>query len=434
MSINKVINHTIPWLQQLILLWGITLFLILFFKLLPLSFNFDINYPLAIGILISLMSVLCILEIIANPKSIKESYLETKDKYLNYFKIIFSKDTGLKLIKATGIIQSYQKRSVRVVILPILLLMLGIGYSIIIALQADSAITLLTIPGSHGYFNSPIDQPIEMNQPVLGEFQAVQNNLGMISIKMEGSQPASTRLAMRIREKGQTDWWGEDQRHLDQMNKSNYLFFGFPQMIDSKNKRIEFEIELVEYTPPVEILALTDEEDLEVESEQLPVDDPELALEAENVELIEFVSLEPLKIADSQELIRTHYKYNKQELISNPKSAWQFIIVKTTQIVSKPSFFLSSLVGFVPLFFYMSLLQFSNWFMKEFKTKEDYLSLGLIIYLSLEIYGQLLRLGEAYLPDIISYYSLNNYSIMVTALLLALFLIKVLSSPNDVRS
>lgn len=430
---NKFINQVILWLQQLILLWGILLLLLLLINFIPLGFNLGINSKLATSCLLFLMIVLYILELIINPKSYKESFIEIKNKYLNYFKLVFSKESAVALIKATRIVQTYQKRVVRVLILPILLVLFAVIYSLTIAMQADRAITLLTIPGERDYFRSEMTQPIELDQPIQGEFTAKQNNLGMISIKLEGSQPASTRIALRVKQKGESEWWAEDQRHLDQLSKDDYLYFGFTPMTSSARQPIEFEIQLVEYTPPIEILAITDE----AEDNQEALDEPQeplAELEVEEPIIDELVSFEPLRVADTNEPIRTHYKYNKQELMNNPQSALKFIVTKTTQIVSRNSFFLSAFVGFVPLFFYLSLLQFSSWFKKEFKTKEDYLSLGLIIYLSLEIYAQLLRLGEAYLDGVIKYYSLHNYNIFATVLLLTLIFLSCLPKSINIRN
>jgi len=415
---NKLITKVILWLQQLILLWGILLLLLLLVKFLPISFNLGINYSLAISCLLYLMISLYILELIVHPKSFKESYIEIKDKYLNYFKQVFSKESATAIIKASKIVEIYQKKIVRVVILPILLLLFGIGYGLTIAMQADRAITLLTIPGERSYFSSEITQPIELKWPIHGEFRAKQNNLGMISIKIEGSQPASTRIALRVKQKGEQEWWAEDQRHLDQLSKDDYLYFGFTPMPTSAKQQIEFELELVEYTEPIVISEITDE----AKEDQSETEEPEDILaeqEANEFILDELDSIEPLKITNSNSSIQTHYKYDKQELINNPQSAVKYIFTKTTQIVSRNSFYLSALVGFVPLFFYLSLLQFSSWFKKEFKTKEDYLSLGLIIYLSLEIYAQLLRLGEAYLADVVKYCAVSNHSVFFTLVMLA---------------
>lgn len=77
-----------------------------------------------------------------------------------------------------------------------------------------------------------------------GEFTALHNNLGIVSVKFDTHWNINTDfLQFSIKEKGQSTWYYSNKYKVDQFQNKQYFPFGFPQINNSKNKIYEVKIE-----------------------------------------------------------------------------------------------------------------------------------------------------------------------------------------------
>jgi hypothetical protein len=79
---------------------------------------------------------------------------------------------------------------------------------------------------------------------VSSDFVSKYNNLGIIAIRFNTfSRINNDTLTFRLKEKGQSDWYYQNNYKTDQFQDQELFPFGFPIISDSKNKTYIFEIQ-----------------------------------------------------------------------------------------------------------------------------------------------------------------------------------------------
>lgn len=294
----------------------------------------------------------------------------------------------LSYLQNSKLTKFLNKPLIKFFLMPLFLLLFALSFFALVAINSDSAITLLSKSGDQSYFSNYSSEPLAFGDVVTGNFTAQENNLGMLSIKFDNYQSNSgIILSFKIKEEGAEQWLSESNYLSSQFHHSGFMYFGFPIQEDSKDNEYAFEI-------AVNGLSLMQDEELTEEGQlnELDEKDEQRLVEEFINDFEDEATIEPLKLSDDQTIIRTHYKFNKQLLISDWQSALSFISSKIIETINNRGFIFNSIIGFIPLLYYLSVLKFNKWFKKEFNSLSDLVSFGLIGYLILEIYVQLLRL------------------------------------------
>lgn len=391
----------------------------------PLNIDFRYFYVLEV-LLIVFLSILIISKWLKEEKNRKLLSKKTliiiwKRLNLQYQKIKkqLTEENILNYLQNSKLTKFLNKPLIKFFLMPLLLLLFALSFSAWVAINSDSAITLLSKNGDSSYFDNYSTDPLVIGDVISGNFIAQENNLGMLSIKFDNYQNASgTILTFRIKEEGTEQWLSESNYLSSQFHHSGFMYFGFPIQENSKNKKYAFEIAIND------LVLMQDEE--QTEESQLD----EVGEENEEEYIEEFINdfenetiIEPLKLSEDQAIIRTHYKFNKQLLTSDWQSASSFIISKISEVINNRSFVLNSIIGFIPLLFYLSVLKFNKWFRREFNSLSDLLSLGLIGFLFFEINFKTLVLINSY---IFGYLNLNFELFFLRLLFILLILLSIL--------
>lgn len=81
-------------------------------------------------------------------------------------------------------------------------------------------------------------------EKIAGEFEAKNNNLGIISILFNTHNRINDDyLQFKIKEKGDTQWYYDNKYKVDQFQNNQYFPFGFPEINSSKGKTYQIVIE-----------------------------------------------------------------------------------------------------------------------------------------------------------------------------------------------
>ena len=385
----------------------------------PLNIDFRYYYILELLLIVFLFSLIISkwLKEEKNKKLLSKKTLIIIWKRLNqqYQKIKkqLTEENILNYLQNSKLIRFLNKPLIKFFLMPLVLLFFALGFSAWIAINSDSAITVLSKHGDQSYFNNYNTKPLVLGDVITGNFTAQENNLGILSIKFDNHQSASgIILTFKIKEEGTEQWLSESNYLSSQFHHSGFMYFGFPIQEDSKDKDYAFEI-------VVNDPSLMQDEELAEEGQLDEVDE-----ESEEEYFEEFINdfenetiIEPLKLSEDQTIIRTHYKFNKQLLTGDWQSASSFIISKISEVISNKAFIFNSIIGFIPLLFYLSVLKFNKWFRKEFNGLNNLVSLGLISYLSMEIFYQSLKLFELDLNQEISYSFIFTLTIILISLI-----------------
>lgn len=85
---------------------------------------------------------------------------------------------------------------------------------------------------------------------IILNFTAKYNNLGTIALYFDNHQKINTDWVwFRIRQSNSEEWYYQNKYNSDQFNPDYYFTFGFPTIVDSKNKEYQIEIESISGTP-----------------------------------------------------------------------------------------------------------------------------------------------------------------------------------------
>lgn len=291
----------------------------------------------------------------------------------------FSEKNLTKLIANSKIAKLMHQKQIKYGLIPLLLIVFALSFTVWSAINSDDAITLLTKPGNKSYFHNYHQDPLTAGEIISGEFVATDNNLGMVSVLFENHEYAGDQtITFRIKEQGTDSWLTENDYLTSQFHHLGYMYFGLPVQTNSKEKTYLFEIEIKEEPAVVIYEDPTSEASVETV----------MNLE-EDLVLDEELFDNPLTMGVAEPVVRTHYKYSKDELLANRQLAIYFVTVKLLELMKSVEIIFINILGLIPLIIYLLYLVKERWFQHEFSTLKDMLSLFLIIYLSLEIIKQL---------------------------------------------
>ncbi len=305
----------------------------------------------------------------------------------------FSEKAILEALEKSKFLAYLDRPWLKYFFIPGLLLLLGLAWSAYVGISSDSALSLLSKKGESSYFsNLSPGQELKLTEPVTGRFQALENNLGMISIAfVNPSSLNQEKLIFRIKEAGQETWLTENEYLSSQFHRSGKMYFGLPIQSESKDKTYEFELEL----RPAII------------SEELETKNTEKMEALDEIEVSE-----PFSLSTEEPVIRTHYKFGRDYLLNDKKQAFNFALNKIGEISQNWDFILNAAIGFVPLIFYLFSLKYRKWLRKEFSSFNDLVALGLIVYLIIDLSNQLIILFvknfylnlNVFLPTILAFF------------------------------
>lgn len=140
----------------------------------------------------------------------------------------------------------YKSKFFKFAAMPFLLLVLWLFLTCFYIITYDKSLTVIS------YFHdkenvSSINDKILKGEIVSGEFVAIENNLGIVSLKFKlFDRPRfidEDTLVFRIKEKGAKNWYHQNS-YMDGLMYEVPIFpFGFPVIQDSEGKTYYFEIE-----------------------------------------------------------------------------------------------------------------------------------------------------------------------------------------------
>ncbi|MDD4937787.1 MAG: hypothetical protein PHX34_02100 [Candidatus Shapirobacteria bacterium] len=101
-----------------------------------------------------------------------------------------------------------------------------------------------TVVVETNYFFDKEDKELLKGDKIVGEFKARNNNLGIIAVNFNTHNIINDDyLQFSIKEKGKNEWYYSNKYKVDQFQNKKYFPFGFPELIDSKGKIYQIEIE-----------------------------------------------------------------------------------------------------------------------------------------------------------------------------------------------
>lgn len=265
--------------------------------------------------------------------------------------------------------------------IPSLLLLFALGWSAYVGISSDSALSLLSKKGDASYFkNLSLGQEIKVNEPVNGQFQALENNLGMISIAF--ANPSSLnqeKIIFRIREKDTESWLTENEYASGQFHRSGKMYFGLPIQGDSKDKTYEFELELKS-----EMFTENDNEETEM-------------AEAGEMEVIDETEItEPFSLSKEEPVIRTHYKFGKDYFKENPGYLINFTKIKLKETLLSNEFYLNMILNISIIALYLYFIKNVKTIFSELKEKGSLIPFLITIYLIFTIYEMVIFVFKNY--------------------------------------
>lgn len=112
-------------------------------------------------------------------------------------------------------------------------------------LQSDNITGIVDTKLSLKIVNKPQGEFLE-GQIIKIEFTSNENYLGQFSLRFYNyDRINSDEVIFRIKEKGSTDWYYENVYKTNQFQPNKLFPFGFPILIDSKNKKYIVEVESI---------------------------------------------------------------------------------------------------------------------------------------------------------------------------------------------
>lgn len=177
--------------------------------------------------------------------------------------------------------------------------------------------SILTFNSKFNTTSNNFYQPITKGQTISGEFNAKDNNLGIISINFKPMKQVSYQdediLIFKLKEAGSKNWYSVNKYKSGLIEKNLNFPFGFPRIENSKNKIYEFSITSLRGN-----------------------------------------SINAVSIDNNYKYLITYYQYNKSELFTL-KLFIPFFIKKIITVFTNPSILVVSLIYLLPLLVYITL-------------------------------------------------------------------------------
>jgi len=135
----------------------------------------------------------------------------------------------------------------RFVIIPLSLLALWLGLTCLYIITFDTSLSVLSYIHGKESFSKLTYNKLLKGDEIAGQFKAVENNLGIVSVKFQTFiRPpylSEDTLTFKIKEKGVKQWYSQNTYRDGMVYDLPFFPFGFPKIADSKGKTYQFEIQ-----------------------------------------------------------------------------------------------------------------------------------------------------------------------------------------------
>lgn len=134
-------------------------------------------------------------------------------------------------------------------VLPVVLFVFWFAATFWYIVSFDKSFLVLSYTHNKEVFTTPIKTKLLKGDKISGEFQAKENNLGILAIRFKVMNRVAYKdedsLSFRIKEKGSKNWHYENTYRSGFIYEVPFLPFGFPLISDSKGKYYYFELESI---------------------------------------------------------------------------------------------------------------------------------------------------------------------------------------------
>ncbi len=217
-------------------------------------------------------------------------------------------------------------------IIPLLLFLFWLGLTVFYIIYIDTSFSAISYNEKLSSFTYLTYNKLLKGNSVRGYFTAEDKNLGIVAVRFQTFlRPAyqdEDKLLFQIKEKGSKDWYYENKYRIGFVYDLQFMPFGFPIIHDSKGKTYEFAI-------------------------------TSLNGNANN----------SVAVSNRGQILTTKYKYTKKELLQDKKLLLIFSIQKFINAMETAGVFFSSVVYFLPLFFYIIIVLCRKYIQKISNTK-----------------------------------------------------------------
>lgn len=215
----------------------------------------------------------------------------------------------------------FSSKWIRWGVFPLILLCFWVGMSLFY-FQSTFGITSLTSSYNIHNLTKYSTSELRKGDMIQGEFRAAYNHLGIVLVRFNTFYRISNDFVIfRIKEKGQKNWFYENNYKVDQFQPNKLFTFGFPVIPDSGGNTYVFEIESVQ---------------------------------GEKNDAVAISTIEPVFVAK--------YQYPRSEITGTPGKTISFGIAKTINSLTNPDFIVTTFAYLLPLFLYL----FYNIFIAKF--------------------------------------------------------------------
>ncbi len=203
-------------------------------------------------------------------------------------------------------------RFVKLGVIPAILLLvwavLTVGY-----IKKTSGLNILQYNYQKSDFKPYKDTRLFKGEKLKAEIVSKSNKLGIISVRFNNFEHINDDVIIyRIREKGQKDWYYQNEHTAGQFQPHGLFTFGFPLIENSEGKTYQFELESKKGT---------------------------------GKESVALSKLDPVLV--------TKHEYSKSALMASRNTLKEFFLKKAENLSKDTDFIISSLIYILPLLFYM---------------------------------------------------------------------------------
>jgi hypothetical protein len=143
--------------------------------------------------------------------------------------------------------QLHVNRFFRFVVIPLSLLALWLGLTCLYIITFDTSLSVLSYIHGRESFKTVTYSKLLKDNKITGQFKAVENNLGIVSVKFQTfiRPPYASEdiLVFRFKEKGAKTWYSQNTYRDGMIYEIPVFPFGFPKIANSQGKIYQFEIQ-----------------------------------------------------------------------------------------------------------------------------------------------------------------------------------------------
>lgn len=212
-------------------------------------------------------------------------------------------------------------RIVTNVIVPVILLLFAIGFSSFSSLTYNSSYTVLPHEHRNSYSISPREGELYKGNTIRGEFQAKEDNLGAVAVRMHNynkddrttgqNKIEDDEILFKFKEKESDRWYYEQRYSGGQFLELIHFPFGFAPIADSKDKKYTFEITS-----------------------------------------LNGIKGNALTLGGKEPIIISQYQFSKSDLLNDRSVLTSFILQKMYYAFSNLEFYFTVLIFSLPFIFY----------------------------------------------------------------------------------